>query len=232
MTNTNSVWEQAFRQPTDDNVTTELGRLSAQVASVNAKNVQIEGVNNTQQTQIDSKAPIVSPTFTGTPNAPIPPQRWNAGSNQLLTQQGHSRAHACAIWQYSSGAAQSVSGAWSVFNQVGTLPVNTGSSYTLGSGGLGIVIGETGVYSVQVTYQYVVSSHPANPCRVITGVSVNGAATHIVNSETITNLAGVSYVMTEWVGNLNISNVRGMVFSDGGATLSVTPRSLVIRRIA
>lgn len=42
MSNNVSVWEQTFRQPDDINFTNELGRLSAQVATTNAKNLQLE----------------------------------------------------------------------------------------------------------------------------------------------------------------------------------------------
>lgn len=232
MTDKNSVWEQNFRQPLDADITTELGRLSQQVASVNARNLQTEGVNNTQQTQIDSKAPINTPTFTGLVSVPLPPSGWEPSSPRALSQHGHQNAHSLAVWQYTGGAAQTVGAAWSVFNQAGVLSTNLGNGLTLGGGGgLGVVVNADGVYDVTVEYQYVVISHPPGACRLITGLSFNGAVSVIADSQVVTNLAGVSYVSSTWTGPLVVMNLRGMVFVEGGASLSVTPRRLVVRRV-
>lgn len=230
MTDTNSVWEQNFRQPLDADVTTELGRLAQQVAQTNALAVTNQQTNTTQDTALGTKAPLNNPTFTGDVIVPTVSPPWASGS-KVLNQNAHINAHGYARWQYASGAASSVGAGWVVFPQAGVLSANTGGQYTLGAGGLGVNINTAGYYHVIVNYQYVVSTHPSTS-RVITGLSYNGGVSEIIDSNIVVNLAGISYQSVSWSGMLSVMNLRPMVFVEGGATLSVTPRYMSVLRIA
>lgn len=61
MTNTTSIWESTYRQPSEDSINAELAQLRNQVASVNAKNTQLEGTIGTVETTLDARLDVLEP---------------------------------------------------------------------------------------------------------------------------------------------------------------------------
>jgi hypothetical protein len=170
MTDRTSVWEQNFRQPTDADITTELGRLNQAVAQANARTQAAEAKNTQQDTALDGKAPLASPTFTGTPTGPnlaIDPT-----SPGLITQQHLADRQCCGQWDLTGSALVALgNGTWNLGTQVGTLSSGIGG-VTLGAGAQGLFLPRSGYYLVQVD-AYATCSAGAS-VRLIGGLSLNG----------------------------------------------------------
>lgn len=184
-TNTNSVWEQKFRQPTDSDILASLTQVEQRVAQASAQATTANQRNDTQDQQIQTKAPTNNPTLTGTVTVPTPPQ---GGGSLAVNQDWVRTAHASGT--FTSGNAQLLTnGAWNVVTVQGSL-AHTQGGIQLGAGGQGLFLPTNGLYLMSVGGYFTFNA--AQLARVIVGLSLNGSAPTVAGNEVLSASANTS----------------------------------------
>lgn len=228
MTDRISVWEQTFRQPLDSEVATELGRLNQAVAQANARTQNVSDTITTLTNTVNTKAPIDSPLFTGTPRAPDTSA--SVANQQLINTKSHYDWHAYGRFLPTGGAQSIPSGTSPVITIPGNVSLEVGG-VLLGAGGSGILC-PPGVYIY--SYFGILNGLVNGVTHILAALSYNaGAPTNWLHCADQNNYVTGSHFI-QYCGSAAFSaatTIRPVIYANNPGTMSFTLQEAHVSRV-